>query len=293
MQIANRKGRVNYEPNGWGEGPRAHPLEGYISYKQPVTGDKVRLRPESFADHYSQARQFYISQTESEQGHMLAALVFELSKCKESANRERMVAHLMHIDTDLAEGVAEKLGLTDMPEPPPAAQPTQMDLKPLRGLSIQSPPPDSFKGRILGVLISDGFDGGLLMALKSAVEDEGGVVRVIAPKIGGAMCRSDHLHPVTDQLGGAPSVLFDAVALIPGGQSLALSPAAIDFVKDAYTHCKHIGLSETALDLIAASGLDGAQDNGMHALSDPESTETFVLACRALRFWEREAMLTV
>ena len=293
MQTDARKGRVNYEPNGWGEGPRAHPLEGYVSYKQPVTGDKLRLRPESFTDHYSQARQFYISQTASEQGHILAALVFELSKCKEAAIRERMVAHLMHIDTELAEGAAEKLGLTDMPNPPPAAQPTQMDLKPSRALSIQSSPPDSFKGRILGVLISDGFDGGLLMALKSAVEDEGGVVRVIAPKIGGAMCNNDHLHPVTDQLGGAPSVLFDAVALLPGTQSLALSPAAIDFVQDAHAHCKHIGLSETALDLIAASGLDGAQDKGMHVLGDPASAEVFVTACRSLRFWDREAMLAV
>lgn len=53
MQTDNRKGRVNYEPNGWGEGPRTHPLEGYVSHKAPVTGEKVRLRPESFADRYS------------------------------------------------------------------------------------------------------------------------------------------------------------------------------------------------------------------------------------------------
>ncbi len=291
MQTENRKGRVNYEPNGWGVGPRAHPLEGYVSYKQPVTGDKVRLRPESFADHYSQARQFYISQTASEQRHILAALVFELSKCRESAIRERMVAHLMHIDSDLAEGAAKKLGITDMPKPPPAAQPTQMDLKPSAALSIQSRPPDSFKGRILGVLISDGFDGGLLMALKSAVTEEGGVVRVIAPRIGGAMCSNDNLHPVTDQLGGAPSVLFDAVAILQGTQNLSASPAAMEFLKDAHVHCKHIGFSETALDLIVASGLEGTQDDGMHPLSDDASAQAFVASCRSLRFWDREAML--
>ena len=291
MQTEHREGRVNYEPNGWAEGPRAHPLDGYVSYKQPVTGDKVRLRPESFSDHYSQARQFYISQTASEQGHILAALAFELSKCTEPAIRERMVAHLMHIDTELAESAAEKLGIIDMPKPPPAAQPTQMDLKPSAALSIQSPSPDSFKGRILGVLISDGFDGGLLMALKTAVKKEGGVVRIVAPKIGGAMCSSDNLHPVTDQLGGAPSVLFDAVAILPGEQSLAASPAAIDFLKDAHVHCKHIGASESAMDLIAACGLNSAQDDGMHRLSDPASAQAFVTACRTQRFWEREAVV--
>ena len=289
MQTANRKGRVNYEPNGWGEGPRAHPLEGYVSYRQPVTGDKQRLRPESFADHYSQARQFYISQTPSEQGHILDALVFELSKCVEPAIRARMVAHLMHIDDNLAKTAADKLGIAEMPKPPPAAQPTRSDLKPSAALSIQSPPPNSFKGRIMGVLISDGFDAGLLMALKSALEDEGGVMRIIAPKIGGAMCSNSHLHPVTDQLGGAPSVLFDAVAILPGDQSLAASSSAIDFLKDAYVHCKFIGATETATDLVTACGVDSAQNDGMHALSDAASAQAFVTACRALRFWSREA----
>ena len=95
MQTAARKGRVNYEPNGWAEGPREHPLEGYVSYPAAPKGDKARLRPESFADHYSQARLFYISQTELEQRHIRDALVFELSKCQELPIRTRLVAHLL------------------------------------------------------------------------------------------------------------------------------------------------------------------------------------------------------
>ncbi|MFX9552088.1 catalase-related domain-containing protein, partial [Acinetobacter baumannii] len=80
-------------------------------------GEKRRLRPESFADHYSQARQFYISQTETEQHHLAAALTFELSKVKTLVIRERMVSHLLNIDESLAKKVAEKLGLREMPEP--------------------------------------------------------------------------------------------------------------------------------------------------------------------------------
>ena len=41
---------------------------------------KVRLRPESFADHYSQARLFFRSVTQQEQSHIVEALAFELSK---------------------------------------------------------------------------------------------------------------------------------------------------------------------------------------------------------------------
>jgi catalase len=290
MQTAARKGRVNYEPNGWGEGPRAHPLEGYVSYKAPVTGEKARLRPESFADHYSQARQFYISQTPSEQDHILSALVFELSKCAESAIRTRMVAHLVNIDADLAKKAFVRLGLEAMPKPAPAAQATRMDLKPSPALSIQANPPGSFKGRVMGVMLSDGFDGALLAALEAAVKDAGGLLRFIAPKIGGVSCSNDNLHIVTDQIGGAPSVLFDAVAVMPGVDSLATNPAAMAFLTDAFVHCKFIGWTENASALIDVCGLAGAADVGLVPLKDPASARDFVTACHDLRHWHREGL---
>lgn len=291
MQTDARKGRVNYEPNGWGEGPRAHPLEGYVSYKAPVTGEKARLRPESFADHYSQARQFYISQTKSEQAHILAAFVFELSKCAEPAIRARMVAHLLNVDEDLAQKAADRLGLSDLPGAAPAARPTRTDLAVSPALSIQANSPESFKGRIMGVLLSDGFDGALLAALEQAVEDEGGLMRFVAPRIGGVSCSNDNLHTVTDQIGGAPSVLFDAVAILPGADGLTDISAAADFLSDAYAHCKFIGWSSQATVLMAARGLAEIDDGGLCRLDDEESATAFVTACRALRYWPREAAL--
>ncbi|PWK61463.1 catalase [Roseicyclus mahoneyensis] len=288
MQTDARKGRVNYEPNGWGEGPRAHPLEGYVSYKDPVSGDKARLRPASFADHYSQARQFYISQTSSEQDHILAAFVFELSKCKEAAIRERMVAHLLNVDAALAQNVADRLGLPDLPQPAPAARPTRTDLAPSPALSIQNPAPDSFAGRIMGVLLSDGFDGALLAALEQAVRDEGGLLRFIAPRIGGVSCSNDNLHAVTDQIAGGPSVLFDAVGILPGAPGLADNPAAVDFLSDAFVHCKFIGWVDDASDLIDACALTGKEEAGLCKLDGPEAVMPFVAACRSLRHWPRE-----
>jgi catalase len=289
MQAQARKGRVNYEPNGWGEGPRAHPLEGYVSYKAPVTGPRMRLRPESFADHYSQARQFYISQTPSEQDHLLSALVFELSKCADPAIRIRMVAHLMHVDAWLAQDAADRLGLIDMPAPAPAARPTRMDLPASPALSIQLNAPIGFTGRTLGVMVSDGFDGALLAALDRAVTGAGGLLRLIAPRIGGAICSNDTLHPVTDQIGGAPSVLFDAIAVLPGDDRLTASPAAIAFLQDGYVHCKQIGPSASAAALVAACNLTAVQDDGFHDLTDAASASDFVTACTGGRLWEREA----
>ncbi|MGO8657569.1 catalase-related domain-containing protein, partial [Rhizobium ruizarguesonis] len=87
-------------------------------------------------DHYSQARQFYISQTPPEQRHIAAALIFELSKVETPVIRERMVSHLMNIDETLASKVGHALGFKSMPKPADAAMPTRQDLEPSPGLSI-------------------------------------------------------------------------------------------------------------------------------------------------------------
>ena len=292
MQTNPRKGRVNYEPNGWGEGPRAHPLEGYVSFKEPVSGEKARLRPESFADHYSQARMFYISQTEVEQGHIRSALVFELSKCAEPGIRARIVSHLMNIDGAFAKDVAMRLGIDDMPNPAPAARPTRMDLAPSKALSIQMNPPASFKGRMIGVMVSDGTDAALLAAVRDAAANVGALIKVIAPKIGGVTDSDGTLHPVDERLGGAPSVLFDAVAILPGDDLLANSKPAQDFLSDAYAHCKFIACNDASAALFAASGLVEAGDDGICILTEAASADDFVASCSALRYWPREATLS-
>ena len=88
-------------------GPRESPERGFRSFPEPMEGAKQRVRSETFADHYSQARQFFISQTEIEQSHIAAALTFELSKVETPAIRERMVSHLLNIDDELANKVAQ------------------------------------------------------------------------------------------------------------------------------------------------------------------------------------------
>ena len=292
MQTNARKGRVNYEPNGWGEGPRAHPLEGYVSFREPVSGDKARLRPESFADHYSQARQFYISQTPSEQGHIRSALVFELSKCAEHGIRARIVSHLMNIDGAMAKAVGDGLGMASLPKPAPAAQPTRTDLQPSKALSIQLNPPNSIKGRVIGVLVSDGTDAGQLSALLKSAAEAGALVKIIAPKIGGTLDSEGIVHPVQERLGGAPSVLFDAVAILPGDDTLANSKPAQDFLSDAYAHCKFIAYTEASAALFASCGLSNRHDEGMSLLIDAASSDTFLSATKALRFWPRESDIT-
>src|SRR5580698_4843616 len=168
MAMRNPVGRANYQPNSFGEGPRESPERGFVPFADGEQGDKQRLRAESFADHYSQARQFFISQTPGEQDHIAAALTFELSKVKTPVIRERLVAHLLNIDTGLANKVAEALGLKAMPKPADAMMPTRKDLEASPALSIIGNGPKRFEGRKLGILVTDGTNAAILKALKAA-----------------------------------------------------------------------------------------------------------------------------
>ncbi|WP_416385486.1 catalase [Tsuneonella sp. CC-YZS046] len=293
MAMHNPKGRANYEPNSWGAegGPREDPVRGFRSFAGEETGPKARIRPESFADHYSQARQFYISQTPIEQKHIGDALVFELSKCEREDIRSRVVSHLIHIDKDLAATVADGLGL-DLPKPAKAASAVVDTLPPSNALSIIKNGPDRFEGRKLGILITDGADAEMFSALVAAVNKEKAVYEIVAPKIGGATL-SDGTKVAADQkIDGGPSVLYDAVAVLAseyGAALLAGDATAKDFVTDAFAHCKFIGYSAEVMALLEKAGLAEDLDDACIELGKKADATSFIEACRALRFWTREA----
>jgi len=293
MAMANPAGRVNYEPNSWGAdgGPREDPTAGFRSYLESVSGDKRRVRPESFADHFSQARQFFASQTPVEQGHIVDALVFELSKVQTPHIRERVVAQLVNIDAGLAADVATGLGMPGAPERiEPAREP--VDLDPSPALSILLNGPDSFEGRRLGVVVTNGADAKTLRSLRAAVLKVGAQMALVAPTISGVVDSDGNELAVDEKIDGGPSVLFDAVALVlsaDGAEQLSTQPAAHDFVTDAHVHCKFVGLGPNAEVLLLAAGLnDSRRDAGyVDVGSTQKSSAAFVDALAALRYWDR------
>lgn len=290
MAMRNPVGRVNYQPNSFGAGPRESPVKGFTHFPAEEQGQKARLRPESFADHYSQARQFYISQTPPEQRHIQMALTFELSKVETLVIRERVVSHLLNIDETLANAVAQKLGFQSMPKAADAAMPTRQDLEPSPALSIVERGPKRFEGRKLGILISDGVDANLLKGLQNAIVAAKAQVELIAPKVGGVTASDGSLVSANYMIDGGPSVLFDAVALLvaaPAVDDLVNEAAARDFVADAFQHCKFIGYSQDAKPLLAVAGIAGKLDEGTIELPG-ESLAAFVHELGKLRVWGRE-----
>ncbi|MFP7571045.1 catalase [Marivita sp. S2033] len=290
MAMHNPAGRANYEPNSWKDGgPRADAEGGFTPYPEAVEGKKRKVRAELFADHYSQARQFYESQTKVEQDHIADALIFELSKCEVLDIRKRVVAHLPNIDADLAQAVSDGLGFDEMPEPHAPRRDVVDGLKPSDALSILKNGPDSFKGRKLGILVTDGIDGDLLASLQRAVKDVGGMVEIVAPTIGGIKTSDGKSVSADQNIDGGPSVLYDAVAVMTsadGVKKLISMHPAKGFAADAFAHAKFIALSGEAEKLFHAAGV-GDFDDGVFVLKDKNDCSHFIEVCGKLRFWQR------
>ena len=297
MAFHNPVGRANYEPNSWGEkgGARECPEKGFRSWPEQVEGEKRRVRSETFADHYSQARQFYLSQTKFEQDHIAAAFTFELSKVETPAIRARIVSHLRNVDEDLAKSVAHGLRLKEMPKPADPAKPVK-ELKKSPKLSIALNGPQSFAGRKIGILVTDGVDVSILNELKAEAEKEGAMVEIVAPMVGGVEASDGNWVEAKQKVDGGPSILYDAVAVLPsaeGAKLLSKLPPARDFVTDAFAHVKFVAHTPEAMPLFEATGIAPEMDEGFVELKPGSGAAAFIEACRNLRFWAREPRITL
>ncbi len=285
MQMGVPKGRANYEPNSLAKakepaGFRETP-DGFSSYPAEEQGNKLRVRPESFADHYSQARLFYRSMDPVEQTHIASALTFELSKVSLEHIRTAMMANLRNVDESLAKRVADGLAMKLPAASKPAAPVIDMDISP--ALRIVGNMGEMLDGRTVGILIGDGTDAAAVDTLKAAIEKAGGHPMIIAPKVGGATDAKGSTIKADGQLAGTPSVMVDAIALVlteEAATAMTKDSAAVQFVMDAFGHCKAIGATDGAKPLLDKAGVE--PDAGVTGLGDD-----FVKAA-AKRFYDRE-----
>ena len=294
MQTQVPKGRANYEPNslaahGEDGGPRESAAAGFTTTSATSGpdegGDKLRVRAESFADHFSQARLFYRSQTESEQAHIASSFVFELSKVGQLDQvPPRMVANLRNVDEDLAKRVAAGLGI-DLPKKSKAAK-EPVDMAPSDALSIQKNMKATLQGRAVGILIADGTDAAELKSIVDAIAKAKGKAVIVAPKVGGAKLSDGRVQKADGQLAGMPSQIFDAVAIIlseAGCAALLKEAAAVQWAMDAFGHLKAIGASAAAKPLLDKAGVQ--PDEGVTDLG-PQFTKA-----AQTRFYDREPKL--
>ena len=286
------KGRVSYNPASLEAYPREDNDKGFNSVPRPVQGEARRIRASSMRDHYTQARQFWISMTKPEQDHIVNAFGFELGKVETKAVRTRMLGHLVHVHQDLADRVADALGMQGQADDIEPAAPTRTDVEPSPALSMHQTAPATIEGRTIGVLVADGVDGKLVNAIRDAIEDAGAKIEIVAPKIGGAKTKGGNTLDADHALAGAPSVVFDAVIVAPGDKGLAAlkrEAATTAWIHDAFAHLKVIGYIDTARPLLDRAGVE--DDDGVIQLDGDAAIERFVETAKQHRIWAREPKL--
>ena len=317
MRQTINKGKVSYHPNSMGGGCpfQAKAMQGgFTSYAERIDARKVRERSESFFDHFSQATLFYNSQSEAEKNHLINALRFELGKVDIVKIRERVVGLLTQVDEILARKVAEGLGMEVPAQPeqpinhsiPADADPEKYQPKKVKqaverseALSMANTVKDTIQTRLIAVLCADGVDGNAVAAMKEALEAEGAMAKIIAPRLGSIRSTGGTAIKVDHSFLTSASVLFDAVYVPDGAESVATlkdDADAIHFVNEAYKHCKPIAAEGEGVALIKASYW------GSKLLADdtPEqnlpakgviingTSQDFIKAIAQHRFWERE-----
>ncbi|RYE01819.1 MAG: catalase, partial [Sphingobacteriaceae bacterium] len=276
MRQTINSGRVSYEPNKIANGSpkQAKVAEGgFTSYQERIEAAKIRARSASFRDHFSQATLFFNSQSEPEQNHIIDALSFELGKVELDDVVMRMLGLLNTISPKLGGKVAENLGMEAPKEPMKPinfsvgadADPAQTEsvvgkssVQKSEALSMAKILNPTIKTRQIAILAANGFDGEALNAMKSALKGEGAMVKIVAPKGGKIKCSKGNELKVDQTFLQAASVLFDAV-YIPGGkqsvEKLIMEGDALHFVDEAYRHCKAIAADKEGVDLLKASYL--------------------------------------
>jgi len=287
MQMFKQKGRVSYSPSSLEQDtPRQDPQKGFNSFPATENGDKMRVRSDSFADHFSQALQFFNSQTEPEQNHIISAFIFELSKVDTKAIRERMVGQLANVDMTIAKRVANGLGIRGEIQKVPTTVAARTDLAPSNALSIVKKMKPGLATRVIGCLVADGTDSAEVSTLAKAAAKMGATVKIVAPKIGGVETADGQLLEADMQLAGGPSVLFDAVYVAlskAGAATLAKEAAAVGWVQNAFAHLKVIGASAGSQALLDKAGV--VTDAGV--LVGPKASG-FLDAAAKGRIYDRE-----
>ncbi len=297
MHRMSISGAPNYEPNSvnnnWPrESPHSAKNGGFTTSPQPCAGVKIRQRSNSFSDYYSQPRLFWLSQTDTERAHIIAAFSFELAKVVRPWIRERVVDHLTFIDHELALGVADTLGITLTAEKLTPLLPTQIyGLTQEPSLSIYRRDNQVLRSRQVAILASDGVCGISVATIMKSLHKKGIHTKIFSPHIGKLKTLQGPELDIHGTLEGNPSVLVDAVIIPEGEQSieaLLKNGNAKYYLLQAFKHLKAIGLQGKARCLYDALPLP-APDEGIIIVNDAsELANSFIAAMKAHRVWSRE-----
>ena len=299
-------GKTAYNPNSLNNDypkPGLNEKEGYVHYAQAVNGTTIRERSESFKDHYSQASLFWNSMSDPEKQHIIKAFQFEVGKLNSKETRQKVVDMFNNVDPELARQIAKGVGANPPSEKPQSPKKTPQ-IKASKALSMENTV-QSVKTRKIAVIAMDGFNGKELSSVKASLEAQGAKMEVVSQVLGSIKSQEGEKMDVDKHFISASSVLYDAV-YVPGGQqsvdALKKQGYVINFINQAFKHCKAIGATNEAINLLAETNIENvnlADMKSKEVVSDkgvvtsqtgPTSAfnDAFISAIAQHRHWIRE-----
>ena len=299
-------GKTAYNPNSINNNypkPELNQKESYVHYPQEVSGTTIRKRSETFDDHYSQATLFWNSMSDHEKQHIIKAFQFEIGKLKSKETRQKVVDMFDNVAPELAIQIAKAVGVN--PPSNISNVPTKIPkMKESKALSMANTV-KGVKTRKVAVLAMDGFSGKDFSATKAALEERGAKVEIVSQYLGTIKDEAGKETPVDRHFISASSVLYDAV-YVPGGQknveNLEKQGYIINFINQAFKHCKAIGATSEAIKLLSKTNIENinfdhlktrstVSDKGVVTSqlgSTSEFNEAFIAAIAQHRHWIRE-----
>jgi catalase len=310
-QDAVHGGAAPYRPNSLDGGNPfvAPPAKAYAEAPVPVKASvktrkqgKPARAGQSFDDHFSQPRMFWLSMSPVEKDHIIQAYIFELSKCFESVIRERQLRCLAMIHHELAAAVAEGLGMA-VPRPDGDISSEVSPSPALSQVGKEFPT----TGRIIGILVDDSHDLTLIVAVRDAVQEAGMLPLLIAAhggKLGTLTVDRTLLATrsfeydaliLTGPMPPAPDVTGSSDA--NGGRSrrAKAAPASggpVDprvrlMLGEMFRHCKAIAALPGAAEVLAAAGIPSETPGVLAGDSADVAVRKLEALLRKHRVWER------
>lgn len=296
-------GRVAYEPNSLAKGcpfAAGRDMGAFVHYLEKLEGHKVRARSESFRNYFGQARLFWNSQTAVEKQHIVDAAGFELGKCKTLHVRERVTNLLWHVSEELAQKVAQKLGLEnikgDISYLEASTAPLPLDREQRHdqtseALSVLKNAPKVLAANKVALLVADGADLKSVSALKDSLMKKGAKVSLVGPRVGPMKSGGQEVE-LDESLDTTSAALFDGVILGDGDsaklKTFVKTAKADKFLRETYVFYKTLGAQGAA-----AGAFQDLPFDGPGVVLEKESgkfADKFIEALKTYRHWERDGL---
>ena len=230
-----------------------------------------------------------------------------LGKCKETSIVERMLWVISNIDKDMAKKVAEGLGMkipksidkpinqaigadADVPKHQPGKKKDYLDESP--ALSMANTKFETIATRQIAILAADGFNHAKTKKMMDALKKEGAMVKIVAPHGGNIKCDKGEDHKVDAAIATTESVLFDAIYIADGKESVdtLISHAKyLKFVNETFKYCKAISVDGEGERLLDNSFVaDFKKDDAAVHINEP--AKKFMDSIAKHRNWKRREL---